>query len=115
MPARCWRSPARRSTCSSPRPAIDAGVGGFGFFEFALAGIPLLAGSIVIIVLFGRCLLPERNGATMPADFSRHAKTLVEQYGLASGVFQAARARHLALCRRGPRRASTSPPSPASS
>jgi di/tricarboxylate transporter len=68
---------------------IDAGVGGFGFFEFALAGIPLLAGSVLIMVLFGRFLLPQRNGATMPADFSRHAKTLVEQYGLASGVFQA--------------------------
>ena len=68
--------------------AIDAGVGDFGFFEFALVGIPLLAGSMAIIVLFGERLLPERNGATMPADFSRHAKTLVEQYGLASGVFQ---------------------------
>ena len=33
-------------------------------------------------------LLPERNGATMPADFSRHAKTLVEQYGLATGIYQ---------------------------
>jgi len=68
--------------------AIDAGVGGFGFFEFALAGIPLLVGSILIMVLFGRRLLPERNGETMPADFSRHAKTLVEQYGLASGIYQ---------------------------
>ncbi len=68
--------------------AIDAGVGGFGFFEFALAGIPTLAGAILIMVLFGRYLLPNRNGATMPADFSRHAKTLVEQYGLASGIYQ---------------------------
>jgi di/tricarboxylate transporter len=68
--------------------AADAGVGGFGFFEFALAGLPLLAGSIAIMVIFGRRLLPERNGETMPADFSLHAKTLVEQYGLASGVFQ---------------------------
>ena len=66
----------------------DAGVGGFGFFEFALVGVPLLAGTMAIIVLFGKRLLPERNGATMPADFSRHAKTLVEQYGLASGVYQ---------------------------
>jgi di/tricarboxylate transporter len=68
--------------------AADAGVGGFGFFEFALAGIPLLAGSMAIMILFGQKLLPERNGATMPADFSRHAKTLVEQYGLASGIYQ---------------------------
>ena len=67
---------------------IDAGVGGFGFFEFALVGVPLLAGTMAIIVLFGERLLPERNGATMPADFSRHAKTLVEQYGLASGIYQ---------------------------
>lgn len=67
---------------------IDAGVGGFGFFEFALVGIPLLLGTMAIIVLFGKRLLPERNGATMPADFSQHAKTLVEQYGLASGIYQ---------------------------
>lgn len=66
----------------------DAGVGSFGFFEFALVGLPLLAGTMAIIILFGQRLLPERNGANMPADFSRHAKTLVEQYGLASGVHQ---------------------------
>lgn len=68
--------------------ATYAGVGSFSFFEFALVGIPLLAGTMVIIIVFGQRLLPERNGATMPADFSRHAKTLVEQYGLASGVYQ---------------------------
>ena len=68
--------------------AADAGVGNFSFFEFALVGIPLLLGTMAIIVVFGQRLLPERNGATMPADFSRHAKTLVEQYGLASGVYQ---------------------------
>ena len=66
----------------------DAGVGGFGFFEFALVGVPLLAGTMAIIILFGERLLPKRNGATMPADFSRHARTLVEQYGLASGMHQ---------------------------
>ena len=64
----------------------DAGVGGFGFFEFTLIGVPLLAGTMAIIIVFGQRLLPERNGAAMPADFSRHAKTLVEQYGLASGI-----------------------------
>jgi di/tricarboxylate transporter len=68
--------------------AIDAEGRGFSFFEFALVGVPLLAGTMAIIVLFGKQLLPERNGATMPADFSQHAKTLVEQYGLASGIYQ---------------------------
>ncbi|MFL5131203.1 MAG: SLC13 family permease [Microvirga sp.] len=67
---------------------FEAGVGGFGFFEFALVGIPLLAGTMAIVVLFGERLLPQRNGAKMPADLSRHARTLVEQYGLADGIFQ---------------------------
>lgn len=66
----------------------EAGVGDFGFFEFALVGVPLLAGTMVIIILCGQRLLPQRNGATMPADFSRHAKTLVEQYGLVSDIYR---------------------------
>jgi di/tricarboxylate transporter len=66
----------------------DAGYGGFNFFEFALVGVPLLVGTMAIIVLFGEKLLPFRNGASMPADFSRHAQTLIEQYGLSSGVFR---------------------------
>jgi di/tricarboxylate transporter len=68
--------------------AVDAGFPAFGFFEFALVGVPLLVGTMAIIVLFGKSLLPERNGVSMPADFSSHARTLVEQYGLASGVSQ---------------------------
>lgn len=67
---------------------LEAGVGEFGFFEFALVGVPLLAGTMAIIIFFGERLLPQRNGAKMPADLSLHARTLVEQYGLADGVFQ---------------------------
>jgi di/tricarboxylate transporter len=67
--------------------ASDAGFGEFGFFEFAFVGAPLLGGTMAIIILVGKQLLPERNGETMPADFSRHARTLVEQYGLVSGVY----------------------------
>lgn len=58
----------------------EAGAGSFGFFEFALAGVPLLLGTIGIILLFGRHLLPERSGLALPSDLSRHARTLVEQY-----------------------------------
>lgn len=68
--------------------ALDAGLGRFGFFEFTIVGIPLLAGTIAIIVLFGQRLLPETSGPSIPSDFSAHAKTLVEQYGLTSGAFQ---------------------------
>jgi di/tricarboxylate transporter len=68
--------------------AADAGYGSFGFFSFTLVGIPLLIGTIAIIVLFGEKLLPHRGGPSMPSDFSRHARVLVEQYGLAGGMFR---------------------------
>jgi di/tricarboxylate transporter len=62
--------------------AADAGVGRFGYFEFALVGVPLVAGTIAIIVLLGERLLPDRTSRTIPPDFSAHARTLVEQYTL---------------------------------
>ena len=55
---------------------------GFGFFEFALAGIPLMIGCTAVVLLLGPRLLPERRPKSMPADLSRHARTLVEQYDL---------------------------------
>ena len=60
----------------------DAGVGRIGYFDFALVGIPLLAGTIAIVVLLGERLLPHRTPRSMPPDFSSHARTLVHQYGL---------------------------------
>lgn len=68
--------------------AADANAGRFGFFDFTIVGVPLLIGTIAIIVLFGERLLPVRSGPSMPMDFSRHARTLVEQYGLRDGVFR---------------------------
>jgi di/tricarboxylate transporter len=62
--------------------ADDAGVGRIGFFDFALVGIPLLAGTIAIVVLLGERLLPHRPPRSMPVDFSSHARTLLHQYGL---------------------------------
>ena len=60
----------------------DAGAGSFGYFSFALVGLPLLAGTIVIVVLFGERLLPHRSPRAGSRDFSSHARTLVDQYGL---------------------------------
>ena len=62
--------------------ADDAGEGRFGFFEFALVGVPLLAGTIAIVVLFGKRLLPERKARSATRDFGTLARTLVEQYDL---------------------------------
>jgi len=57
-----------------------AGGGGFGFFEFALVGVPLVVGTVVIVRLFGSRLLPERTPKVLPPDLSAHARTLGEQY-----------------------------------
>ena len=62
--------------------ADDAGVGRFGFFEFALVGVPLVAGTVAIVVLFGERLLPDRTPRATTRDFSAHARTLVDQYGI---------------------------------
>lgn len=66
--------------------ADDAGYGGIGFFEFAVAGVPILIGSMAIMFFTRRFLLPERNGESLPADFSAHAQTLVEQYRIDDGL-----------------------------
>ncbi len=60
--------------------AADAGAGAFGFFEFALTGVPLLIGTIVIVVVLGPKLLPHRNAERMPLDLSELESTLVHHY-----------------------------------
>jgi di/tricarboxylate transporter len=62
--------------------AAEAGAGRFGFFEFALVGVPLVVGSIAIVALFGERLVPSRTARTPGRDFSGHARTLVRQYEL---------------------------------
>lgn len=62
--------------------ASDAGSDDFGFFEFTLVGIPLLAGTVAIVVLLGPRLLPNRRSGVSSRDFSEHARTLVRQYEL---------------------------------
>jgi di/tricarboxylate transporter len=57
--------------------------GSFGYFSFALAGVPLVVGTIAMIVLLGPKLLPHRATRSSSRDFSAHLKTLVDQYGLA--------------------------------
>jgi di/tricarboxylate transporter len=63
----------------------NAGAGSFGYFSFALAGIPIVAGTIGVVLAFGERLLPHRNAKSPSKDFSDHARTRVEQYGLVDG------------------------------
>lgn len=62
--------------------AAENGGRAFGFFEFALVGLPLLVGTIAVLLLLGKRLLPERAGALMPVDLVRHARLLRQQYAL---------------------------------
>jgi di/tricarboxylate transporter len=68
--------------------ASSVGAGALGYFEFAVVGVPLLLGTMAIILLLGERLLPERSGRMMPADLSRHARTLIEQYRLEEGILK---------------------------
>jgi di/tricarboxylate transporter len=68
--------------------SLDAGGPGFGYFEFALVGVPLIAGSILISLVLGPRLLPERTSKTLPPDLSGHARTLVEQFRLSGDAQQ---------------------------
>ncbi len=62
--------------------AAENGGRAFGFFEFVLVGVPLTLVSIAFLALFGRSLLPQRNGPEMPLDLARHARVLRQQYSL---------------------------------
>jgi di/tricarboxylate transporter len=66
--------------------AADAGYGGIAFFEFAVAGLPIFVGSTIVMLLTYKFLLPSRNGASLPPDFSAHAQTLIEQYRIDDGL-----------------------------
>ncbi|MDO8212029.1 SLC13 family permease [Conexibacter sp. CPCC 206217] len=63
-----------------------AGTGRFGFFEFAVVGLPLAIGSVGLALLLGRRMLPDRRARAMAPDLSSHAQTLVVQYGITANA-----------------------------
>ncbi|WP_353113990.1 SLC13 family permease [Microbacterium sp.] len=63
--------------------SVSAGGRAFGFFEFALVGVPLLVGVLILCVLLGPRLLPRRTPQNAPVDLSDYAETVARQYGLA--------------------------------
>lgn len=60
--------------------AADATGHAFGFFEFTIVGVPLVLGSILIVALVGRRLVPQRQPETMSRDLSDHARVLLRHY-----------------------------------
>jgi di/tricarboxylate transporter len=69
--------------------AAEAGVGGFRFAEFAIVGVPLVAGTVLVVMLLGDRLLPDRVGASVPSDLSGLARTLTRQYRLGNVAYLA--------------------------
>lgn len=59
----------------------------FGFFEFAGAGVFLVAGSVLVAALFGR-MVPEERGASIQRDFGAHLDTLIDHYDIDQGFFR---------------------------
>jgi di/tricarboxylate transporter len=61
---------------------------GFGFFEFAIVGLPLLIGTVVIALVLGDRLLPARTSSLLPADLGGYAATVADQYGLDRSIYR---------------------------
>ena len=66
--------------------AVEAGARPFGFFEFAIVGVPLLTGVILLSIFLGPTLLPHRTPPSAPKDLSEHAETLASTYQLDPGA-----------------------------
>jgi di/tricarboxylate transporter len=68
--------------------AAESGHHAFGYLSFALVGVPLVLGTIAIMLLFGRRLLPARDVRTISPDLSQHARTLARQYGVDASILE---------------------------
>jgi di/tricarboxylate transporter len=60
----------------------NAGFAPFGFFEFALIGLPLLFVTILYITTVGRRLLPRRNADQRPLELSQAVGEVASTFGL---------------------------------
>ncbi|MBG0563894.1 SLC13 family permease [Actinoplanes aureus] len=68
--------------------ARDAGADGYGYFEFAIVGVPLLAGTVLLSLWLGPYVLPRRTSREAAPDLGRHAQTLADHYGLTNGFYR---------------------------
>jgi di/tricarboxylate transporter len=68
--------------------ARDAGGNGYRFFDFAVVGVPLLVGTILVALWIGPHVLPRRISRDVPPDLGRHAQTLADHYGLTDGFYR---------------------------
>lgn len=60
--------------------SLAEGGGGFNYLEFGLIGVPLVAATLLLCIVFGPRLLPDRTPAIAPADFSGYMPTLAQHW-----------------------------------
>lgn len=66
---------------------VAAGIEGFGYFEFALIGLPLLVAAILYMQLIGRKLLPARKVDERPAGLTESVGELARDYTLETSLY----------------------------
>lgn len=67
---------------------VNAGLGGFGFFEFSIIGLPLTVLAIAYMLLLGRRLLPARENTKRLVDLEQSMSQLAQSYQLADRLFR---------------------------
>jgi di/tricarboxylate transporter len=65
-----------------------AGFREFGFFEFALIGVPLLVIAVIYMAVYGRRLLPEIKGGQAPPVLDREMQELADAYSLNGELYR---------------------------
>jgi len=63
----------------------QAGEGGFGFFSFAVVGVPLVLVTVALCLLLGPRLIPRRTARSLPPDLSDYAADVAQSYDLDTG------------------------------
>lgn len=63
----------------------QAGEGGFGFFSFAVVGVPLVVVTVALCLLLGPRLIPRRTARAVPPDLSDYAAEVAQAYDLDTG------------------------------
>lgn len=66
----------------------DAGADGFAFFSFAIVGLPLLVGTMLICLVLAPRVVPARTSGVVPPDLSRYACTIADHYDLRDGFYR---------------------------
>lgn len=66
---------------------VKAGMAPFGFFEFALIGLPLLIFTLLYMVTIGRRLLPRRETDDRPVDLGKSVGEVANTFGLEERLY----------------------------